>query len=52
MPCNTALTNEINPAQSTHPGPYGPMNFLLMCNVAFWVHESGNTTGERTILHF
>ena len=51
MPCNTALTDEINSAQRAHPGPYGPMNLLLMRNVTFWVHEGGSTTRERTILH-
>ena len=51
MPRNTALTNEINFAQCTHPGPYRPMNLLLMRNVIFQIHKGGSTARERAILH-
>ena len=51
MSYNTALTDEINFAQCTHPGPYGPMNLLLMRNVVFRVHESSSAMREGAILH-
>ena len=51
MSCNTALTDEINFAQHAHPGPYGPMNLLLMSNVVYRVHEGGSTMREGAILH-
>ena len=46
----TPSADEINLTDGAHPGPYGPVYFL-MGNIAFRIHKGLNTSGERTKLH-